>query len=148
MGWLRKNLLTVSLFDDAAKIHDCQPVTDLTNHRQIVADDQIPEIMLLLNIHHQIQNLPLHGNIQACRRFVGDNQRRIQGKRPDDTDSASLSAGQFVWATRQNFAGRLTISHRRLASCPYDSVFTPYVLNGSINLCSVVLRGLREPTGS
>ena len=48
MSRLSKNVITIALLDDMAKIHNCQSVACVTNDRQVVADYHITQSVTFL----------------------------------------------------------------------------------------------------
>ena len=51
---------------------------------------------LVLQFHHQLQNLCLNGNVQCGSRLVGDQKLRFTCQRDRDHDTLSHTTGQLV----------------------------------------------------
>ena len=64
----------------------------MPDNRQIVGDKQVGELILLLQIHQQVQNLRLYGNIQCGNGLIAKNQLWIHRQGPDDADTLPLTA--------------------------------------------------------
>ncbi len=52
------------------RVHHHDPVADIANHSQIVANEHISQMKLLLQTLKQVQNLRLYGNIQCGNRLI------------------------------------------------------------------------------
>ena len=57
-------IVTVSQFDNHPQIHDCHTVTYMTDHAEIVGDEEISQPQLLLQIFEQVDDLGLDQDIQ------------------------------------------------------------------------------------
>ena len=77
---------------DLAQVHHHDPVADIANHRQIVANEHISQMKLLLQTLKQVQNLRLYGNIQCGNGLIAKNQLWIHRQGPDDADTLPLTA--------------------------------------------------------
>ncbi|EJZ57560.1 hypothetical protein I1A_001880 [Pseudomonas fluorescens R124] len=66
------------------------------HHRQVMADKQIRQSMLDLQLPQQVHHLFLHRAIQRRSRFVEQDQRRLQHQCASDGDALALAAGEFV----------------------------------------------------
>ena len=78
--------------DDAAEVHDRDPMTDMLHHRQIMGDEEIGQAQFALQVHHQVDHLRLHGDIERRHRFVGNDQPRFERQRPGDAEPLALAA--------------------------------------------------------
>src|SRR5215204_887446 len=67
----------------------------MTRHAQFVAQ-----------VHQQIQDLRLDGDIQRCGGFVGDEQLGPAGERHGDHHALTLATRELVWIVVQPFGGR------------------------------------------
>ena len=65
-------------FGNAAQIHHRDPVGDVLDDGQVVADEDLSQAEALSQVDHQIQNLRLNENVERGNRFVGDVQARHQ----------------------------------------------------------------------
>ena len=82
--------------DDAAEIHDGDPVGDVFDHRKIVRNEDVGEGKTLAKVGQQIEHLRADRNIERRNRFVTDNKLRFNRKRPRDRNPLPLAAGEFV----------------------------------------------------
>ena len=51
-------------FDNAPQIHHRDAVADVLDHAEIMADEQVGEAELLLQVHHQVEHLGLHRDVE------------------------------------------------------------------------------------
>ena len=84
MEWGRIEIHDRRLFDDSTRIHDRDPVCQPGNDAQIMGDpdDRHPE--LLLQPLDQAKDLSLNRDVERRRRLVGNQERRVAGKRHRD----------------------------------------------------------------
>ena len=59
------------------QIHHQHVVGDVAHHRQVVADEQIGQVELVLQVHHQVQHLRLDRHVQRRDRFVRHHDARV-----------------------------------------------------------------------
>src|SRR5205823_2341957 len=82
--------------DDAAEIHHADPVRHVPHYREIVADEEVGEAELVLQVAHQIENLRLHRDVERRGRLVADDEFGFRGKGARNRDPLPLTAGEFV----------------------------------------------------
>jgi ABC-type dipeptide/oligopeptide/nickel transport system ATPase component len=80
-----------------AVAHDDDPVAHGADHPQIVADEEIGEAVLLLQVAQQIDDLRLHRHVEGRGRLVQHDQLRFQDQGAGDGDALPLPAGKFMW---------------------------------------------------
>ena len=68
----------------------------MPDHREVVADEEIGEAELVLQVAHQIEDLRLHRNIERRGRLVADDELGFGGQRARDRDPLPLAAGKFM----------------------------------------------------
>ena len=81
---------------DLTQIHDGKTVTDILGRRQIMGDEQVGQIELILQTHHQLQQEGTHRNIGHGDRLIGDHQTGMGYQRPGDNDPLPLPATDLV----------------------------------------------------
>lgn len=59
---------------DPPQIHDCDAVADMLDDAEIMRDKHEGDAQLLLQIHEQVQDLRLYGNIKRRDRLVEDDE--------------------------------------------------------------------------
>src|SRR5690625_2554070 len=82
--------------DEVAVAHDGDALGDPFDHRQIMADEQARESVLLLQAFEQVEDLRLHRYVERRGRLVGDEQLRPQGQSAGDADALTLTAGELM----------------------------------------------------
>ena len=78
--------------DDAALMHDHDPVGDLGDDAKIMGDQQHAHPALTLEPGDQLEDLALRGDVERRGRLVGDQQMRFQRHRHRDHHALALSA--------------------------------------------------------
>ena len=63
---------------------------------QIVADEEIGEIVLGLQVAQQIDDLRLHAHVERRGRLVEHDEARLEHHGARDRDALALAAGEFV----------------------------------------------------
>ena len=130
-----------------AEIHHHHLVGDVAHHRQVVADEQIGEPELVLQVHQQVQHLRLDRHVERRDRLVGDHHARAAasargrsrcagaGRRRTCADSGRMLGPQPDLAPSSPAPprSRARRSPRRLIS------------SGSSRIAPTFLRGLSEP---
>ncbi len=71
-------------------------MADVLDHAQIMRNEKIGQVILVLQVHHQVDDLRLNRNIQRRDRFIADDQVGVQRQCPCDADALALAAGKFV----------------------------------------------------
>ena len=82
--------------DDAAEIHHADAARHVADHGEVVADEQIGQAELVLQVAHQIEDLRLHGDVERRGRLVADDEFGFRRQRAGDRDALALAAGKFV----------------------------------------------------
>ncbi len=98
IGVLRvpENIVARALFHDTAQIHHHHLVGDVFHHGKIVADEEIGEVVLLLQVGEEIEDLRLNGNIEGRDRFIEHENFGIEHERPGNGNALALAAGKHV----------------------------------------------------
>ena len=81
---------------DAAEVHHRHPVADVLDHREIVGDEQEGELQLVLQVHEQVDDLRLDGDVERGHRLVADDELRVEREGPRDPDPLALPPGELV----------------------------------------------------
>ena len=89
-------LIAAGQLHNLPQIHHSHIVGDVPDHRQIMADEDISQAQLLLNLHHQPHNLGLDGHIQGGHDLVADDERGIHGQGAGNGDALALAAGELM----------------------------------------------------
>ncbi len=62
------------------QVENRHPRADMMDHRKIMRNEQIGQVMLFPQIHQQVQDLGLDGHIQGGHRLVRDDELRIKNQ--------------------------------------------------------------------
>ncbi len=73
-----------------AKVHDGDAARDVPHQAEVVGDEEVGEIQLLPEPEEEVDDLPLHGDVQGGGRLVEEDERRIRRQRPRDRDHLLL----------------------------------------------------------
>ena len=68
----------------------------MSDHGQIVPDEQRRKPEVLLQSCEHVEYVSLHGDVERRDRFVAHDQLRLQRERTRDHDPLALSAGELV----------------------------------------------------
>src|SRR6266487_5740824 len=68
----------------------------MADNREVVGDEQVPQIELVAQRLEQIDDLRLDGDIERRDRLVADKQLRSRRQRSGDTHPLALPAGEGV----------------------------------------------------
>ena len=105
--------------DHFAKIHHQHAVGDITHDVEIVADEEIGQAKLALEIGQKIKHLRFDRLVQRRYRFVQDYQARRQRQRPGDVDALALAAGNLVRiAVGESFGTQSDLAEQFARQCP------------------------------
>ncbi|WP_063992901.1 hypothetical protein [Bradyrhizobium sp.] len=61
------------LLHDPAYIHDGNTAADLPDHTKVVRDEEHRQSEPVTQVHHQIEHIGLHRNVEGRDRLVGDD---------------------------------------------------------------------------
>jgi len=96
MARVGKDLLLRPFLHAAAEIHHHHLIGNVFDHRQVVRDKDVRQPQFLLQIHHQVQHLRTHGNVQRGDGFIGDHHVRVKHQTAGDSNTLTLAAGKHV----------------------------------------------------
>ena len=88
--------LDISDFDDLASIHRRDTVSEFGGEREVVLDEDEREIEFLAQFFEHVHDVALRQNVERSRRFVEDEQLRLQQQAERNEDALPHAAGQFV----------------------------------------------------
>ena len=96
----------VGIFDDLAQIHHGDAAADVLDHGKIVGDEQIGQMLLALQVHHQVDHLRADRDVERGDRLVGDDQLGVERERAGDADALALPAGELMREARHLRGGK------------------------------------------
>jgi len=70
----------VGQFHQSAQIHHAHPVAHMAHHGQVVADEQIRQTALALQVFHDVEHLRLHAHVERRSRLVAHQKLRRGGQ--------------------------------------------------------------------
>jgi len=117
MMGIREDLIGRAAFDNVAGVHDGDAVAHGGDDAQVMGDDDDGHAQLLLQIHHQFQDLRLNGDVQSRGRLVGDQQLRLAGQGDGDHDSLPHASGQLIGILLEPLLGLVDADQRQHFQC-------------------------------
>ncbi len=91
-------------FHDPAQIHHTYLMGDPFDHGHVMADEQVTQAQVRLQVHHQVDDLRLHGHIQRADRLIRDDQLGVYSERAGYGGALALAARQFMRKARHELA--------------------------------------------
>jgi hypothetical protein len=89
---------------DFSEIHHQDPVRDVLDDVEIVADEHIGQVEMALELPQQVENLRLHRLVQGGHCLIEDQDARLQCQCAGDVDALLLPTGKLVGiALREQF---------------------------------------------
>ena len=82
--------------DDAAEVHDGDPVADVAHHGEVVGDEQVGEAELPLQLLQEVDDLRADGDVEGADGLVADDEVGLHRQRPGDADALALAAAELV----------------------------------------------------
>jgi hypothetical protein len=80
VSWLSEDIAHTAGFDDRSGVHHDYSVAVLGDDAEIVGYEQQSAVFTPQQLRYQVQDLSLHGRIEPGRRFIGNDERRIEDK--------------------------------------------------------------------
>jgi hypothetical protein len=93
---LPKEVVSPGHFHDFSEIHHRNPIADVFDNPKVVRNEEIRQAELVAQIHQKVKDLGLYGNIERGNGLIGDDQFRMEGDRPGNSDPLALSAAELV----------------------------------------------------
>jgi len=72
----------------------------MLNNTEVVGDEEIGETQLISQVHQKVKNLGLDGYIQSGDGFIRNDQFRIEGDGPGNSNPLALSTAELVGVTK------------------------------------------------
>ena len=88
--------LAVGEFHDAAEIEHHHAMRNLAHDGQVVADEDHRHAEIGLQLHDQVDDLRLDGNVERADGLVADDELGLDDHGARDADALVLAAGEFV----------------------------------------------------
>ncbi|MDT4850998.1 hypothetical protein FQZ97_851660 [compost metagenome] len=68
----------------------------MVDHREVVADEQVADAELLLQVLHEVEHLGLHRDVERAHGLVGHDELGARDECARDGDALALAAGELV----------------------------------------------------
>ena len=88
--------IRLAFLDDAAEVHDGDAMADLPDGPEVVADEQHRHVEALLQVHEEVHDLGLDGNVEGADRLVADEKLRRRCQGPCQHRALALATREFV----------------------------------------------------
>src|SRR5579875_2984020 len=72
MQRLAEKIIHIRILDNIARVHDNDPVSNLTCYSEVVSDQKYARVYLINELLHQSENLSLRRHIKSSRWFICD----------------------------------------------------------------------------
>src|SRR5205823_9031331 len=72
------------------------PVAEVLDDREVVADEQVGQVEVALEVEEEVQDLALDRDIERGNGFVADDEVRRERERPGHADPLALAARELV----------------------------------------------------
>ena len=148
VGMLRiaPDLIAAADLDQGAEIHDGDAVGDVLDHRQVVADEEVGDAELALEVLQQVDHLGAHRHVERRHRLVADDELGAERQRAGDADALALAAGEFVRIALLGVGRQADpAAAASRPARPWRSAFQPAMTSGWATERPTVERGLSEP---
>jgi hypothetical protein len=107
-----------ALLDDPPEVHDRDPVADLPDHAQVVADEDVRQAEPIAQADEQVHDLGADRDVERRDRLVEDEDRGLGGERAGDADALALAARQLVRIALGQRGGRADHAEQLLGAQP------------------------------
>ena len=91
-----ENLCHRTLLDNTPLVHDGNRIGNSFDHGQVMGDQQDAHLVFSLNVHEQVQDLALNGDIKGGGRLIGNQQLWPAGQGHGNHDPLPLAAGELM----------------------------------------------------
>ena len=89
-------LLDRALLDELAEVHHADPVAEVLDDREVVADEEVRQVEVAAQVEQQVQDLALDRHVERRHRLVADDEVRLEREGPGDADALALAAAELV----------------------------------------------------
>jgi hypothetical protein len=79
-----------------AEIHDHDPIAQILDDVEVMADEHVGQPELRFQIHQQVEDLCLNRFIERGHRLVENDQARFERQRASDVDALALATAELV----------------------------------------------------
>ena len=82
-------------FHDAAEVHDGDAGGDVADDGEVVGDEEVADAGFALEVHEEVEDLALDGDVECGDWFVADDEFWVEGEGAGDADALALAAAEF-----------------------------------------------------
>src|SRR2546421_684634 len=82
--------------DDLSEVHHRDAVADVTDHREVVRDEEVRELEAILELLEEVDDLRLDRDVKCRDRLVAHDELRLHGERARDPNALALAARELV----------------------------------------------------
>ena len=90
------DLLGGAELDNAAEVHDGDPVAHVADQMEVMRDEQVGEAEAFLQLEQQVHDLGLDGDVERAHGLVEHHELRLDGERARNADALALTARELV----------------------------------------------------
>ena len=98
------DLLGLAALDDLALAHDQNLIGHVLDHRQVMADEEVGQAKLFLQVEQQVEHGGLYADIERAHAFVTDDDLGLHGQAARNRDALALTARKLVWVLAEILA--------------------------------------------
>ena len=105
---------------DLAEVEHDDPVRQIADDAEVVADEQVRDLLAALQVGQQVEDRRLNRDVERRGRLVADDDSRVAGERPGDRDALLEAARELDRLHREVALGQAHVgdqpSQPRLAA--------------------------------
>lgn len=91
-----KKLVFIGKLHGMAQVHDHYAIRDVLNDRKVVADKNVSQSELLLQVLEQVDDLGLHRHVKSAHGFVAHHYLGLEHDGAGDANTLALTAGKLM----------------------------------------------------
>src|SRR5580704_10221931 len=114
---VRRDLVSVAIFDNLAVVHHGDPVADIPYHGQVVRYEQVRHARGVLYLLEQVEHPYLCGQVQRRDRLVAHDELRRQGQGPGDGYPLALTSAELAGQAAERIAREFDLVEQVAHSC-------------------------------
>ena len=82
-------------FHDAAEVHDGDASGDVADDGEVVGDEEVADAGFALEVHEEVEDLALDGDVESGDWFVADDEFRVECEGAGDAYALALAAAEL-----------------------------------------------------
>ena len=96
VGGMVGDLFGGAFLDEFAVLQNGDLVADMLDDGEVVGNEEVGETELVLQVHEEVHDLGLNGDVEGADRLVADDEFGFDGEGPGDADPLALAAAELV----------------------------------------------------